>query len=785
MAPSIRQTIELIGGDEIKRQLQAMGQAGEQAFAQLDRAFKAQGVADRLSSIGQNVSQLGESFKLGVASAQGFGNQLEAIGRNGLKLVGTLAAIGGGIAGFARLAAGSAKNLDDQAQAIGVSVEKYQQLGFAASSAGIKSQQFTQALAQLSTKATDTAKEQTRSVVDLAKQVVDNLRAGGVVVSGFGGNVTTSLGNIGEAAKRVQAQMQAAGIPANLQQITEALQRVADKSPEAAKELIKLGATAPKFTAIQNLSQLADTGKTVFEELKVQVTDLAGKVRPADEILGDLADRFKALPDGPQKTAAAMKLFGQELGVRMIPLLNKGSAGLNDLFEEFNRLGVGVSLADTKVGRTTVEAFTKLGTALDQIKTKLGLVFAPLATEGANALTAFITQNFGTLDKFAKDLEGQIAPKIRAFFTLLTGKDAGGDNQAILQIRQGIIDFGTSVQETFTGIIIPAFNGLMAILNQVAGAINSFFGTNISGTQLGIVLVIGQIIGVFGLLLPIIGVVTAAFTGFFAILSTGATAIGILVALFGGLPVAIAAALIAGAVAVFVFWDDIKKKAKETFDALPPFAQTALTEIGSIVSGIVSSISGAVASTVQNVVSLVTGYIDLLRRAFEFAKSILPNGGGTSGAISNPAGDVGFAAGGYTGHGGRYQPAGIVHRGEHVQPASVVSQPGVLAFLETLRRTGDLGSTINRFMRGFSMGGLVERMNTAMSPLAFPGFAAGGLVPALAAGGGRSLHPVTIEFGGRSIGGLFAPTDVVSILQQEAVRDRIKATGPRSPNRKR
>jgi hypothetical protein len=44
-------------------------------------------------------------------------------------------------------------------------------------------------------------------------------------------------------------------------------------------------------------------------------------------------------------------------------------------------------------------------------------------------------------------------------------------------------------------------------------------------------------------------------------------------------------------------------------------------------------------------------------------------------AISSLAG--GFAEGGYTGHGGKYEPAGIVHRGEFVMPASTVKNLGL------------------------------------------------------------------------------------------------------------
>lgn len=51
--------------------------------------------------------------------------------------------------------------------------------------------------------------------------------------------------------------------------------------------------------------------------------------------------------------------------------------------------------------------------------------------------------------------------------------------------------------------------------------------------------------------------------------------------------------------------------------------------------------------------------------------------------------DIEFAEGGYTGDGGKYQPAGIVHRGEYVVPQSVVKSPAAqyhLGSLETMRR---------------------------------------------------------------------------------------------------
>lgn len=72
--------------------------------------------------------------------------------------------------------------------------------------------------------------------------------------------------------------------------------------------------------------------------------------------------------------------------------------------------------------------------------------------------------------------------------------------------------------------------------------------------------------------------------------------------------------------------------------------------------------------------------------------SSIQGGAGSSGAfdwIGNAFISMfGLAEGGFTGEGGKYQPAGVVHKGEHVQPQERVREPGALQFLERVRQNG-------------------------------------------------------------------------------------------------
>ena len=60
----------------------------------------------------------------------------------------------------------------------------------------------------------------------------------------------------------------------------------------------------------------------------------------------------------------------------------------------------------------------------------------------------------------------------------------------------------------------------------------------------------------------------------------------------------------------------------------------------------------------------------------------------------------GRANGGYTGPGGKYQPAGIVHKGEYVVPKSQVNQSSGLPNANFL-------SQLQNGMRGYAQGGFV------------------------------------------------------------------------------
>ncbi|RZG81829.1 hypothetical protein EXE10_12755 [Acinetobacter sp. WCHAc060033] len=78
---------------------------------------------------------------------------------------------------------------------------------------------------------------------------------------------------------------------------------------------------------------------------------------------------------------------------------------------------------------------------------------------------------------------------------------------------------------------------------------------------------------------------------------------------------------------------------------------------------------------------------------------------------------TGFARGGYTGAGGKFQPAGVVHKDEFVIRKESTSQPGAKEFLWSFNQNGM--EALNKF-KGYADGGLVDAPNISVPDIQAP-----------------------------------------------------------------
>lgn len=143
---------------------------------------------------------------------------------------------------------------------------------------------------------------------------------------------------------------------------------------------IEVLAAGMKFLAAQMLETAGatDKSKTILGALGISATDASGKLRPMNEVLFEVADRFKGMDAGALKTRLSVALFSKA-GADMIPILDLGSEGLKKNEEAARRLGVEWSGAAAKAASDFADGLEDLKAAGSGATKALGEALMPAA----------------------------------------------------------------------------------------------------------------------------------------------------------------------------------------------------------------------------------------------------------------------------------------------------------------------------------------------------------------------------------------------------------------------
>ncbi|WP_291813997.1 hypothetical protein [Limnobacter sp.] len=110
-------------------------------------------------------------------------------------------------------------------------------------------------------------------------------------------------------------------------------------------------------------SEGVKTYADAYAKLGVTVKNQDGTLKNSDQLLSDIADRFQDLPNGPEKAAVAMDIFGRS-GQKMITLLNGGSEALDEF-------GYNLSDSFARNSEEFNDNLTKVGIELDRLKMQI------------------------------------------------------------------------------------------------------------------------------------------------------------------------------------------------------------------------------------------------------------------------------------------------------------------------------------------------------------------------------------------------------------------------------
>jgi len=133
--------------------------------------------------------------------------------------------------------------------------------------------------------------------------------------------------------------------------------------------------------------------KDAFEELGISVVNSDGSLRKSEQVLLDIADKFKNMEDGTKKASLAYDLFGGKTSEQLIPLLNSG----RDAIE-----GMGTTMTEHGVKR-----MAEFNDSMTKVKHVFQDMFVVLTTE---LLPTFkiIVEKISEAVKWFNDLDPQI-----------------------------------------------------------------------------------------------------------------------------------------------------------------------------------------------------------------------------------------------------------------------------------------------------------------------------------------------------------------------------------------
>lgn len=213
---------------------------------------------------------------------------------------------------------------------------------------------------------------------------------------------------------------------------------------------------------VKRLVKVTDVQKVAVKSTNAfgfATRDVAGKLIPTQVALTKLADRFKSMPDGAEKTALAIKLFGRT-GTAMLPFLNKGAAGIRELEKQSDRLGHTLTSADLEAIKQNVAAHKQWHAAVSGLQIQVGRLLLPVMAKFATFAVSVLVP---IVEKLATFVRTRLAPAFAAFTAGLDGTK-GSDyftrlGTSLAHFRDLVVkvfkEAKTQIEEFFGGLRSP------------------------------------------------------------------------------------------------------------------------------------------------------------------------------------------------------------------------------------------------------------------------------------------------------------------------------------------
>ena len=228
-----------------------------------------------------------------------------------------------------------------------------------------------------------------------AASAVSMEKGGAAAGAGFLGGMRRSLAGMSGMVKGVGAIFAAVGIEKFAKASVDAFKEVAGSSltlqrimggtitqaSEWSAVTSRFGiSTGQMSVSMKTLAKDMVSGKGPLVALGIASRDTSGHLRPMGDVMMDVADKFKTMPDGAGKSRLAVELFGKQ-GLALLPILNRGSGGIQELMDTAKKLGLVLDGNATDKMKKAATAQRDLNEAVKGLEVQFGQKLIPILTK--------------------------------------------------------------------------------------------------------------------------------------------------------------------------------------------------------------------------------------------------------------------------------------------------------------------------------------------------------------------------------------------------------------------
>ena len=308
-------------------------------------------------------------------------------------------------------------------------------------------------------------------------------------------SIKRNLGDLGNAARSINGLLGTLGLAVSAAGLGAMVKASLDSADSLSKLSQRVGITVESLSTLIPVADLAGVSGEKFEgglrKLATRMLDAAtgsdeaargfaavgvaiqnqdGTLRATDQVLLDLTDRFKAMPDGAEKTALAVELFGKS-GADLIPFLNQGRDGVEALTTELQALGVQIGGDTAAQAEVFNDSLAKVRLAISSIGNRVIEAFLPAMNDMANGMVESAKQG-GSLRAILdgvvlvlKTLALGAATVGKAFVAL--GEAIGAGMAAAVQALSGNVSGAKAIITELKGSLVQRLDELADFRNSL------------------------------------------------------------------------------------------------------------------------------------------------------------------------------------------------------------------------------------------------------------------------------------------------------------------------------